>query len=78
MQGPSLVTRGGSVREGGVKNEQAPVKLGWLRNISADRTKRSIKRQPASETKVRDRIYKKDGKCETKIAGKEKENKRER
>lgn len=40
------------------------------------------KRQPASKTKVRDSVYdrryKKDGKCETKIAGKEKENKRER
>lgn len=41
-----------------------------------------MKRQPASKTKVRDgvydRRYKKDGKCETKIASKEKENKRER
>lgn len=88
MQGPSLVTWGGSVRGlRGVKKDGAPLKLGWLRKISGDRTKGETmsemheKKQPASKTKVRDsaydRRYKKDGKCETKIASKEKE-KRER
>lgn len=40
MQGPSLVTWGGSVRGlRGVKKDGASLKLGWLRKISGDGTK---------------------------------------